>query len=63
MGSAQEQLNTGAVKGKFEKIPIIDLTPWQSHNIEERRKLAREVYEACTEVGFFYIKVIASPTS
>jgi hypothetical protein len=41
-----------------DQIPIIDLSTIDSPNIEERRELARAIYDACTQVGFFYIKVL-----
>lgn len=40
-----------------DHIPIIDLSNLDNPQIEERRKLAREIYDACTQVGFFYIQV------
>lgn len=40
-----------------DQIPIIDLSNINSPQIEERQKLARSVYDACTQVGFFYIQV------
>ncbi|PKX96252.1 isopenicillin N synthase family dioxygenase [Aspergillus novofumigatus IBT 16806] len=40
----------------FKTIPIIDLSKLHSSNVEERRELAREIDQACTKVGFFYIK-------
>ena len=41
-----------------DQIPIIDLSHIDSPNIEERQKLAQIIYDACTQVGFFYIKVL-----
>lgn len=37
----------------FHKIPIIDLSTLNSSQVEERQKLAEEIYDACTRVGFF----------
>lgn len=45
------------VQGDFDNIPIIDLAPMSSPNIEERKELAKQIYDACSRVGFFYIKV------
>ncbi|KAL3479559.1 hypothetical protein BJX99DRAFT_267956 [Aspergillus californicus] len=45
-----------AVAGSFQKIPIIDLTNMRSPHFEERKAVAKEVCDACTNVGFFYIK-------
>lgn len=47
-------------KADFDKIPLIDLSTLKSSDLAERQKLAHKVYEACTQVGFFYIKVISS---
>lgn len=38
-------------------IPIIDLSTLDSPDFNERQKLAQSIYDACTQVGFFYIKV------
>ncbi|KAK1142549.1 hypothetical protein N8T08_007524 [Aspergillus melleus] len=38
------------------EIPIIDLSSLRSPLLEDRQKLAGQVYDACTNVGFFYIK-------
>jgi isopenicillin N synthase-like dioxygenase len=42
-------------------IPIIDLSNIDSPDVEKRQELARAVYDACTRVGFFYIKVFELP--
>lgn len=42
-----------------DQISIIDLSSIDSPHFEERRQLARSIYDACTQVGFFYIKVTA----
>ncbi|KAF3384707.1 putative iron/ascorbate oxidoreductase [Penicillium rolfsii] len=39
-----------------DHIPVIDLSTIDSTSLEERQKLARAIFEACTQVGFFYIK-------
>lgn len=38
-------------------LPIIDLSTLDSPNVNERQKLAQSLCDACTQVGFFYIKV------
>lgn len=43
-----------------KNIPIIDLSSLDSPNFDERRKLAQSIYDACTQVGFFYIKASGS---
>jgi isopenicillin N synthase-like dioxygenase len=40
-----------------DHIPVIDLSSIDSVSLEERQKLARTIFDACTQVGFFYIKV------
>lgn len=40
-----------------DQIPVIDLSSLDSPRIEERKDLAKTIYDACTQVGFFYIKV------
>jgi hypothetical protein len=45
------------IQGDFDNIPILDLSALKSNSIEERKKLAAHIYEACSRVGFFYIKV------
>lgn len=44
------------MKGNFDNIPIIDLSNLRSPLLDERRELAKRVYDACTNVGFFYVK-------
>jgi hypothetical protein len=39
-----------------EEIPIIDLTPLYSDNLEDRKKLASQIKGAAVNTGFFYIK-------
>jgi isopenicillin N synthase-like dioxygenase len=38
------------------EIPIIDLAGAFSDNLDERRKVAQEIYVACSQIGFFYVK-------
>ncbi|KAL6069076.1 2-oxoglutarate-dependent ethylene/succinate-forming enzyme [Balamuthia mandrillaris] len=45
-----------AQRGAFEAIPVIDLEPMYQGNIEKSRKAAKEIGDACRNVGFFYIK-------
>lgn len=49
----------------FDSIPIVDLAAWRSSDPDDRQRLASRVYDVCTQVGFFYIKVgvaISIPT-
>ncbi|BCS01800.1 uncharacterized protein AKAW2_60064A [Aspergillus luchuensis] len=47
---------TNASPGNFDHIPIIDLSALRSPVLKERQQLAKEIFTACTQVGFFYIK-------
>lgn len=44
------------LQGDFDNLPIIDLTSLESPDLEARKELATQIYDACTRVGFFYIK-------
>lgn len=50
-------LNMHLQEADFDSIPIIDLSRLKSPHLHERQELARKIDEACTQVGFFYIKV------
>lgn len=39
-----------------EEIPIIDLAPLYSSNVEDRKEIASEIRAAAVNTGFFYIK-------
>jgi hypothetical protein len=39
-----------------EEIPVIDLTPLYSSNLEDRKTLASEIRATAVNTGFFYIK-------
>ena len=39
-----------------EEIPIIDLTPLYSGNLEDRKALAAQLRKTAVNTGFFYIK-------
>ncbi|KAL2814099.1 Clavaminate synthase-like protein [Aspergillus cavernicola] len=58
MSSSIKQLELGgdSVEGDIQNIPIIDLFALNSRNSQDRQNLAEQVYKACTQVGFFYIK-------
>ncbi|KAJ9291358.1 hypothetical protein DTO021C3_1158 [Paecilomyces variotii] len=40
----------------FQELPIIDLTDIDNPDVSKREALASKIYDACTRVGFFYIK-------
>ncbi|EPS41899.1 hypothetical protein H072_4122 [Dactylellina haptotyla CBS 200.50] len=42
--------------GDFSSIPILDLSLAFSEDLTARKKCAEELFDACTRVGFFYIK-------
>ena len=39
-----------------EKIPIIDFAPFKKGNSSTRYAIAAEIYHACQEIGFMYLK-------
>lgn len=39
----------------FRTIPVIDIAPSFSSSLSDRQSVAKEINEACTTVGFFYI--------
>jgi isopenicillin N synthase-like dioxygenase len=48
--------NIRAKRGAFHEIPVIDFAPAFSKDLEERKRLAVRIYDACVRVGFFYVK-------
>ncbi|KAF3914348.1 hypothetical protein AA313_de0207519 [Arthrobotrys entomopaga] len=42
--------------GDFSSIPILDLSLAFSSDLADRKKCAEQLFDACTRVGFFYIK-------
>lgn len=46
---------TKAAKGEFTSIPEIDISNIDSPSLEERKKIAKEIYDACSVSGFFYL--------
>ncbi|KAG0653041.1 Nicotinate catabolism cluster hxnY [Hyphodiscus hymeniophilus] len=51
----QSRLIPTAKTTSFRSIPIIDLSPSFSSSLAARQAVARQINEACTTVGFFYI--------
>lgn len=51
------KLMDGTQAAETDHIPILDLSNLGSSDPQKRRELAQSVYDACTKVGFFYIKV------
>ncbi|ROV93139.1 hypothetical protein VSDG_07383 [Cytospora chrysosperma] len=40
----------------FTSIPTIDLSNIDSPSFEDRKKIAKEIYDACHNCGFFYVQ-------
>lgn len=49
-------LRGAEAKPTFSAIPVIDFTNIDSPSLELRQALAKELYDACSQVGFFYAK-------
>lgn len=45
----------------FTSIPTIDLAEIDSPSLDVRKSIAKSIYEACHDCGFFYIKNHAIP--
>lgn len=48
--------NWDSVAGDFDSIPVIDVTDISSDDLTKRMKVAMNIRDACTRVGFFYIE-------
>ncbi|MCJ8280752.1 MAG: isopenicillin N synthase family oxygenase [Rivularia sp. ALOHA_DT_140] len=40
----------------MNKIPIIDLSLFQNDKIKSKQEIVKQIYQACSEIGFIYIK-------
>ncbi|KAG8160734.1 hypothetical protein KVR01_008998 [Diaporthe batatas] len=40
----------------FTTIPVIDLAELDSPSLEARKRIAKNIYDACSQCGFFYIE-------
>jgi isopenicillin N synthase-like dioxygenase len=40
----------------FTSIPVIDLAELDSPSLDARKKIARKIYDACSQCGFFYVE-------
>ncbi|EWC43850.1 hypothetical protein DRE_07294 [Drechslerella stenobrocha 248] len=49
--------------GVFSSIPILDLSLAFSDDLGHRKKCAEQLFDACTRVGFFYVKNHGVPQS
>jgi hydroxyethylthiazole kinase-like sugar kinase family protein len=52
----RDVLNTPPRDCTADEIPIIDLSPLYSEEIEDRKALAKTLRAAAVNTGFFYIK-------
>lgn len=61
----RSRLNTtsAAPTAPIRSLPIIDLTPSFSSSLQARQVVARQINEACTSIGFFYITGHGIPAS
>lgn len=57
MSSMNTKQQSSPQSADIAEIPVIDLSDLRSPLLEERKKLAGQIYDACANVGFFYIKV------
>jgi isopenicillin N synthase-like dioxygenase len=57
----QSRLTATSETTSFRSIPIIDLTKSFSSSLTDRQEVARQINEACTTVGFFYITAHGIP--
>ncbi|KAJ9142990.1 Oxoglutarate/iron-dependent oxygenase [Pleurostoma richardsiae] len=55
-GHKREVLKGDRAKPTFEEIPLIDVAGSFSDNFDDRLKVAKQIANACEQVGFFYIK-------
>lgn len=54
--SAPETAARGARRSAFGELPVLDMTPLFSDDVDVRRAFARELADVCTNVGFFYLR-------
>jgi isopenicillin N synthase-like dioxygenase len=47
--------STPTGKGGFTSIPVIDISRIDSASLDDRKAIARELYDSCSTSGFFYI--------
>jgi len=55
-GAKREVLTDGKAFKTFTEIPVVDLSPAYSDNLEDRKRLAEEISRAFETVGFMYAK-------
>ncbi|KIW96777.1 uncharacterized protein Z519_02168 [Cladophialophora bantiana CBS 173.52] len=57
----REVVSPNARAGDFSELPMIDLKYASSPNLQDRLKVAEQLCDACTRIGFFYIKNTTMP--
>lgn len=50
------KVTKNATQSSFTSIPTIDISNIDSPLLEVRKQIAKEVYDACSNCGFFYLK-------
>lgn len=55
-GSEATFRKVAETRSSFTSIPTIDLSDIDSPSLEARKKIARDIYAACHDCGFFYIQ-------
>jgi hypothetical protein len=53
--SCRKVQSTPGGKGSFTSIPVIDVSQIDSASLEDRKAIARQLYDSCSTSGFFYI--------
>jgi isopenicillin N synthase-like dioxygenase len=56
LGNRKVASSTSATPSKITSVPIIDLADATSPSLEKRKAVAKEIFTACSQIGFFYIK-------
>jgi len=58
-------LNTGIERKALDKLPIIDMTPFtdDSGSTAARQKVAKDIRDACVNIGFFFLAGHGIPKS
>ncbi|GAB7326453.1 hypothetical protein MBLNU13_g10458t1 [Cladosporium sp. NU13] len=55
--------STPGGKGSFTSIPVIDVSQIDSVSLDDRKAIARQLYDSCSTSGFFYIANHGVPES
>ena len=56
-GNGQREISAGlSAREAFHEIPVIDFAAMQGNDLAAKRKVAAQLREAATKIGFFYIK-------